>query len=96
MSAQRRYGLTWEEAVALAQRDAAQLNARMRAEDARTRLSLRDRYLGPVRGWRWRVVEEAADATLASGWAWTERAMHRRRYAAYLRELDRIAEGGAA
>jgi hypothetical protein len=91
-----RFGLSWEEAVAQAAEDAAKLTARLRAEEARTRLSLRERYCGWLGGWDWRVVDESTGETKARGHAFTERGMHRRRYAAYLRVLDEIAQDGAA
>lgn len=93
-AAERRFALTWEEAVAQAARDAAVLAARLRAEQARMRLSLRERYCGLLSGWDWRVVDESTGETLARGHALTERAMHRRRYRAYLRLLD-AADGRA-
>ena len=91
----RRFALSPEEAQALADEIRAAREARRRIEEARTRLGLRGGYAGLLRRWEWKVFDLTTGKDLATGRALTERAMCRRRYAAYLQVLDRLAEGRA-
>lgn len=88
----RRFALSPEEAQALADEIRADLAARRRAEEARTRLGLHYKRAGLLRGWEWKVVDETAGKDLATGRAWTEWGTLRRLERAYLRELDRLTE----
>lgn len=92
MSAEpRRYALSWEEACAQAAEDAAKLAARLREDDARARLHLTEKWDGWLSGWRGRVTDTSHGQVLAEVHGWTKRAMYRRRYRAYLAQVDRLA-----
>jgi len=69
---------------------------RKAAERARTRLGLGGGYNGFWRRWTWSVDDVTTNKPRATGWALTEWSFRRRRYAAYLRELDRLTADGRA
>lgn len=94
MTTPRRFHVELEEAQARVNAIAEQVYARMRDEQARTRLGLGCRYLGVWRRWEWSVVDVTTDTTMASGRALTVRGMRRRRYAAYLLVLAQVAADG--
>ena len=83
--------LSWDEAMKLAATDRDQLLERLHNQPARPLISQHYRYVGGLRlrRWAWWVENEAELQTLASGWALTEKAMARRLYRAYLRELNK-------
>jgi len=70
---------------------AFQRAGRMAHAEARSQLSLGGGYVGFWRRWVWSVDDVATGEHLATGRALTGRGFENRRYAAYLRELDRIA-----
>lgn len=93
---QRAGDLTWDEAVALARKDRDQLVAELRAAEQRPFYEMRKRLVGGFgpRRWAWEIADTTG-AVLASGGAWTEKAMYRRRYRAYLRVLGGSTDGRA-
>jgi len=64
---------------------------RLARVEARAELGMGGGYAGFWRRWVWSVDDVATGFHLVTGRALTERSFLRRRYAAYLRELDRIA-----
>lgn len=69
---------------------------RKAAERARTRLGLGGGYISFWHRWTWSVEDVTTNQSVATGWALTERGFRRRRYAAYLRVLDRMTADGRA
>ncbi len=91
-----RFHVPLDDALAEATAYAELARAARRAEEARTRLGLAGSYVSFWRRWEWQVVDVTTGTDLPTGRALTEWGMRRRRYAAYLREVDRIAADGRA